>query len=151
MFLISWIDKDLNQLRNDYTFKRYFDAIEEQKIEDSYYLVNVDSGIDTVYSLERILQSIHLFSKGDEMRPYQGKIPFDLNFKMSQLEVIKTLGSPEKEGGGYRDIWGKVPPWGKYIFNNYSLHVQYSEDGGNISLFTIGSLALEPYFDARRQ
>ena len=72
-----------------------------------------------------------------------GEIVHQLDFNMSREDVVTILGKPNRNGGGYKAVWGFVPLWDKYHFGTYTLHIQYSRNGESIDLITIGSLALE--------
>ncbi|MBO9684119.1 MAG: hypothetical protein J7502_15880, partial [Flavisolibacter sp.] len=67
-------------------------------------------------------------------------LPYNLDFNNSQSMTRQLLGEPDKIGGGdVNIIFGKTPPWDKYLYTNYSLHIQFSEDLNSIDLVTIDS------------
>jgi len=148
MSLTNWIDKGLNDIKNESMFSKYFKGIDMQVIDETYYLLNSEAGIDIVFSNDFFIQSIHLFSgTTDDGKKYLGEIPLGLQFSMSKDIVNDLLGDPNKSGGGYTDIFGHVPNWDKYFFEGHSLHLQYAENMSRINLITIASLSLESYFN----
>jgi hypothetical protein len=152
MNLIQWIDKDLTEIQNTEQFNDYFHGIGITKIEDDMSMFNEQKGIDLI--LSRLLQvtSIHLFSGNNpQAKRFQDNIIHDLNFEMDQSAIIRTLGDPKRTGGGYTDIFGEVPIWDKYIYNAYSLHLEYSISTGKLDLITFGSLKLEPHLNSKLQ
>lgn len=152
MKLINWIDRKLDEVKNSEKFSEYFSTIEIETIEGNKYLFNPEKGIDIVMSDLLIIQSIHLFSgKTPESKAYTGGKVHGLDFGMSKSDATKILGTPNKQGGGYKDIFGDVPAWDKYYFGTHALHLQYSLSDGSIELITILSLTLEPYLNSSLQ
>src|ERR1700754_5113173 len=128
MFLTNWIDKRFDYINSEPLFKECLGEIEMEEIDGTYYLLNVEKGIDIVLSDALVVQSIHLFSGHSDSKEYRGEIPLGLRFSMSKDIVNELLGDPNKRSSGYTDMFGRVPSWDKYLFEDYSLHVQYIED-----------------------
>lgn len=153
MELTSWINKKLSEIENDDKFKRYFKDSAIENILERDFLINNSMGIDLILTELQTIETIHLFS-ADEINgisSYEGEMPFNLNFTSTRTEVNATLGKPNRSGGGYNSIVGHIPSWDKYYFTNYSLHIQYSDQGESIDLITIGSLEIEAYLNSDLQ
>lgn len=152
MFLVNWIDKKLDDIKNTQNFKKFFSGIEMSTIDENNYLFNSEKGIDIVMTETMDIFSIHLFSGNTrESKAFNGVSINAIDFSMTRPDVEKILGKPNRTGGGYKDIFGDVPLWTKYYFDTYSLHLQYSLTTGYIDLITLGSLKLEPYLNSRLQ
>ncbi len=149
MSLINWIDKKIEDVKEKELFNDFFLGIEISEVDNDRYLFNPDKGIDIVMSEKMIIHSIHLFSGNTpESKKFVRESINNINFEMSQLEIESFLGKANKKGGGYKDIFGDIPCWGKYYFGTYSLHLQYSLFTSKIDIITIGSLKLEPYLNS---
>jgi len=152
MDLTNWIDKKIDDIRDTKEFNEFFFGIEMNTIDRDKYLFNADKGIDIVMSNLLMIHSIHLFSGNTpESKRFLGTTVNNINFEMNRSDVKKFLGKPNKEGGGYKDIFGNVPSWDKYYFDTYTLHLQYSISTGRIDIITIGSLKLESYLNSALQ
>lgn len=124
MEIIEWIDKQLKYVEKSPLFKKYFDGIEIIEDEGRNYLFNPKFGIDIVLSDDLKVQSIHFFSEQKRKnKEFNGSMPFNLNFSMNRSIVKQILGIPNKTGGGYTNMLGKIPFWDKYLFSGYGLHV----------------------------
>jgi hypothetical protein len=152
MVLLNWIDKNLFEINKNQYFLTLFDSTEIQFIEDKGYLFNSIKGINTVISNKNVIQSIHLFS-GKDLKNcrFKDELPNDLNFEMDIKSVLELLGFPNRNGGGYKDIFGEVPLWNKYYFDGYVLHIQYTSFDKSIDMVTISSKYLEPYLNSNLQ
>lgn len=152
MEIINWIEKELDDIKSDLTFKEYFDDLELEDDGVVYYLFNPDKGIDIVINKMFFVQTIHLFSGNtDDGKRFSGVIPESLSFNMSQSAVRSKFGNPNRSSIGFKDITGNVPAWDKYYLDFYSIHLQYSADKKGIDLITIASLKLEQQLNARLQ
>ena len=152
MDLIHWVDKRIDQIRETKDFNTFFSGIEMSAIDCERYLFNPEKGIDIVMSESMIVHSIHLFSGNTpESKRFQGIDVNNVRFEMNRSDVEMLLGKPNKKGGGYKDIFGGVPPWDKYYYDTYTLHLQYSLSADKIDLITIGSLKLEPHLNSALQ
>ena len=150
--LISWIDKELKEIRTSALFLKYFRNEEIYKDEMDYYFSNKKLGIDMVMSNNFIITTIHLFSNTLNYEKFEGELPFNIEFSFTRTKIERIFGAPNKSGGGITALYiGFVPFWAKYYFDKYSLHFQYSVDDLSISMITIGSLGLEEYFNSELQ
>lgn len=150
--ICNWIDKSIFSIKNQETYEFYFSKIEENKIEDSIYLSNREKGVEIVLSLDQIIVSIHFLS-GNTIgyAQYKGSLPHEIEFSFTRDDVQNKLGTPQKHGGGYKDVFsGHIPFWDKYLLDKYSLHLQYNAKE-EIDIITIGSLKLESYFNIALQ
>lgn len=143
--IISWIDQPLIQIENSELFMFYFEKSVLENVEDTYFLKNQDKGIDVLLNSNKIVTSIHLFSKGfQNFNQFVGDIPYSLKFENSMESVHQKLGRPNSYGGGFdHEIFGYIEKWEKYFFNDFSIHIRYSKGQVKILLITIGSLDFE--------
>jgi hypothetical protein len=150
--LIQFIDKKFKDIK----LSKYFCEITENRKllqnldNDRYYIKCENYGLEFLFSKSKVLNSIYLKShnyckiweENDEIKQFTGILPRNLKFEMPPEIVHQTLGNPDISGGGGFFV-GRIPVWNKYLFENYSLHIQYTEDLSSIELITIMSLSLE--------
>lgn len=144
----EWIDKKVDILWDNHTFKKYFEGISLSNVEDVFYLTNEEMGVEIVMNIDKTIESIHFFS-GTNLKygPFTENLPYNLCFSDKRYDVLKKVGTPAKSGGGEEVLlFGFIPKWDKYYYDSYSLHIQYEGNNGCIDMVTIGSLLLEPYF-----
>ena len=151
MYLTTWIDKGLAEIRGDSLFQHFFNGIEMVEIEGRYYLDNKQLGLDMVLSDQLLVRTIHLHGYSEGYKTYKGELPFGLLFSMSRSALRKKMGEPAKSGGGHLDIFGRVPTWDKYCFEGFSLHLQYPKKENTIDMITLASLSLEAQFNVGLQ
>lgn len=144
----NWINKRLDDLIFETEFNYFFNTIDLEEIEDSYYLTNKSKGIELVFSRDKVATSIHLFSKIDgDYNCFNEALPNGLQFSDTRQIVHTKLGKPDIKGGGISDIYmSYIHEWDKYYFQEFSLHLEYNENNNGIRILTIGSLELEFYF-----
>lgn len=149
----NWINKRLADLVSENEFSFFFTGIDLIKIENSFYLTNKSKGIELVLSIDKTITSVHFFSKIERSYScFSLILPKELEFSDSRLIVQSKLGKPNRSGGGVNDLYlGYIHAWDKYYFQEYSLHLEYSENNDTIRIITIGSLELESYFDIELQ
>jgi hypothetical protein len=143
--LTTWIDKKFEDVSKGEFFEVYFANIPFESIEDTYFLSNQLKGIDVTLTDKLIVKSIHLSSGSHSgNKQFKGELPFNLEFTMSRKMIQKLMGIPNITGGGFKDsLFGYINQWDKYLFDTFSLHLQYSNDESYIELLTIGSLEFE--------
>ncbi|MDB5123560.1 MAG: hypothetical protein JWP94_1689 [Mucilaginibacter sp.] len=141
MDILNWIGKNINEVKETLLYKRYFTNIPLEKGTDVYFLFNRLLGIDLILNESYNIKSIHLYSGNkDDIHRFPYELPFDLNFSLSRNDTRLILGPPNKSGGGdFSFIYGITPPWDKYVYDKFSLHLQFFEDHSEIALLTIGS------------
>jgi len=151
--ITNWVDKELKEINSSKIFKRYFENISIEAIEDDNHLTNEAEGIGLVMDSVFMINSIHLYSGNDDSgQIFKGEIPFDIKFSFSRETIHAILNKPQKSGGGHEILYmGYINHWDKYYFENFSLHLQYSIDNSSIDLITIASLQLEEYFNSDLQ
>jgi len=144
MEFFKWIGRSIVEIENDELYQRYFRDIAQQKGIDVVMLFNPELCIDLILTTELTVKCVHLFSgKEDDVKRFPENLPFALNFELSKEQSRKLLGQPQKSGGGgFSFLYGTVPDWDKYLFERFSLHVQFSEDNNAIDLVTIGAVEL---------
>ena len=146
--IISWVGKKLNSIDSSLLFKDYFRSCQQEELENTIYLSNKTKGIELVMTNTLIITSIHLFSGNNSRNnlPYNsftGKLPGNLEFSFSREDIHLLLGIPSESGGGQEVVYlGYVPIWDKYYFNNYSIHIQYSNTFESFNMLTVSSLIL---------
>ncbi len=123
---------------------------------DTLYVELPSKGILFNFSPLELVTSVFLLSSEiilntddykDKFIAYNGKMPEELQWGMEPEDVVKTLGKPNKSGGGEQSIL-YIPVWYKYYYNNCSLHIQFSKDNKTLDMITLGSLSLEPYLNS---
>lgn len=141
MEIINWIGKDLKEINKTVLYNDYFGNVPIEKGIDVFGLYNPDKGIDIILQENNRIKAIHFFSGTQEgSAKFVDKLPFDFNFDFSRNDVRMLLDVPDLSGGGdFSFIYGKTPPWDKYLFENFKLHLQYSSDEKSIELLTIES------------
>jgi hypothetical protein len=142
---IDWIHKKVDSLVATPLFRQYFEGIDMEGEDGSYYISNQLCGIELVVNEAKEIRSIHFFGENRKIETcFKGDLPLGIVFSWSREKIQASFGIPKKSGGGHRDIhYGFIPVWDKYLFDTYSLHLEYSKDEKNISLLTIASLSLE--------
>ncbi|MFB1118593.1 hypothetical protein RF240_20860 [Dickeya dadantii] len=88
------------------------------------------SGIEIGFR-QGVLNHIHFyFSEEDGYSPFSGSLLFGINSNSSREMIIKNLGEPSSSGGGKMDtLIGYINQWIKYELTEYSLHLQFSQNG----------------------
>jgi len=141
MHILTWLDKNVNNINQDPLFIKYFGSKSIEKGIDVYWLFNPELGIDLIMREDYFIKSIHFFSGSqNDSRQFTDPLPLDLDFSFSRKKTRALLGEPDSiGGGGFSFLYGITPPWDKYLFDNYALHLQFSESEDEIDLITIGS------------
>jgi len=142
MEYLNWIDKKLDDINDTLLFGKYFDSILYEEGIDVFYLLNPELGIDLILRTDFFIKAIHFYSgKETGIKMFSGNLPIGLQFYFSRIETIAMLGKPDVVGGGdFSLIYGTTPFWDKYLFQGYSLNLQFSEKLDKIDLITISSL-----------
>lgn len=128
---------------HDFEIRRFFRDIggqpSVQEEEDGTYYEFLRSGISLLFDLDSRLKAIHLYSSGrDEYSEYVGNVPGGLTFRDRKEEVIRKLGNPTRSGGGEKTLLAdRIAEWVRYDYTNYSLHAEFSEPRGTVSLVTV--------------
>ncbi|EHQ24334.1 hypothetical protein [Mucilaginibacter paludis] len=142
MDILNWIDKKYTDIENDKLYKEYFSSISLEEGIDVLFLLNLSMGIDIILNKNYHVKGIHFYSgsqKGGSR--FEGNLPFNLDFSFSQQDTRSLLGMPNSSGGGdFSFLYGVVPDWDKYLFDSYSLNLQFSKDKLTIDLITVDSL-----------
>lgn len=99
------------------------------------------NGVSFLFDETKILTAIHIFGENkDQFLAYTSELPEQISFKNSKAEILEKLGKPSLQGGGEPSLLGgKVPPWIKYLFPHYQLHLQFDESLKKIALVTLMS------------
>jgi hypothetical protein len=108
-------------------------------IGDEFYLTMRPHGLGVIASFDGRVSSIQLFSEGfQQYSQFVGMLPEGLSFGESRSSVSRRLGKPDATGGGeVIQFFGKVPTWDRFDRDQYSLHIQYADDEGSISLVSL--------------
>ena len=136
------INKEKRYLENEPLFQKYFNGIEEEEGIDVKFFLNRKLGIDIIISDKGYSTAIHFYSKHHkDIEEFKDELPFSLMFSYSQNKAREMLGIPNFVGEeGFSFLYGTIPPWDKYIYSNFSLHVQFTVNREEISLVTIEAL-----------
>jgi hypothetical protein len=138
----EWIDKRVNEVKQSFPFEEYFNSIDLEKGTDVLFMFNPLLGIDLILNNRSIIKSVHFYSEKDSdgIKAFKGKLPFNLEFNFSRSHSREKLGIPNQVGGGdFSFLYGITPPWDKYFYEAFNLHLQFSEDQNKIDLITIDS------------
>jgi len=140
MSISNWIGKNITEIKESFLYEKYFKTTLLEKGIDVYMLFNPLLGIDLILEENHDVKSIHLYSGKTEVHRFSDKLPFDLKFSFSRTKTRQILGQPQKVGGGdFSFLYGIAPPWDKYCYDSFNLHLQFSEDQNEIELITIDS------------
>jgi hypothetical protein len=141
MDMLNWVGKNLEEINSTVLYDYYFNKVPKKKGIDVYYLYNSQKGIDMILHEDNRIKAIHFYSgKQEGASKFAEELPFNLNFSFSRADVQRLLRVVNFSGGGnFSFLYGPAPIWDKYLFENLSLHLQYSPDEKNIELVTIDS------------
>ncbi len=104
-----------------------------ERHEDRYYCSLHGQGVEVMFEDAGKLRAIFLFSEAEEgARRFLGTLPHGLTFDMDRNAVHRQLGVPHETGGGKRVLNVDVPPWDKYKYDEFWLHIAYTPDSGRI-------------------
>lgn len=142
MDITNWIGKPLSQIKDNLLYRRYFDSISLERGIDVWFLLNLEMGIDLILFENYYVKAIHFYSgKKEKTSRYIDNLPFNLDFSFTNNQTRLLLGEPDLSGGGdFSFLYGDTPAWDKYLFENYTLHIQFSEVDKSIDLLTIDSI-----------
>lgn len=151
--IINWIDKELRAVKLTTLFQKYFDGIELEKIEETFYLTSKQNGIGIIINNELSVTSIRFYSENYEgCHAFKENLLYGIEFSLSKNNIREMFGIPNRSGGGHRNLYlGQMPSWDRYLFDFFSLHIQYSIGYNSIDMITLGSLSLENYFNSGLQ
>jgi len=144
--LIDWIDKSLADISASKLFSFFFSKEKLRKeFEDIdvFYLLNETKGIDVIFSDKLFITAIHLYSgRYLEMNKFEGNLPSKIDFSFSRIKVRQLLGLPDITSGDHMiSTLGHNHYWDKYLYDTYSIHLQYDKTQKYIELLTIESLS----------
>jgi hypothetical protein len=147
--VLEWINKNLSEIKDSLLYSKYFDTTLLEKGIDVYFLFNPLLGIDLVLTEDYSINAIHFFSGKDKTQnasQYSDDLPCSLRFSDTRKTVRNQFGHPQKSGGGaISEVDAKIIPfWDKYVFDRFSLHIQY-DDNGTTDLITVESLYSRPF------
>lgn len=142
MEILSWLDKDFNEIKSTILFGKYFDSILQEDGVDVTYLFNPSRGIDIILRPDNSIKAIHFYSGKDGLTSkFTGTLPFGLMFSQSRSDAKFLLGEPSKSGGGEKSLlYNQTKKWDKYFFEGYSLHLQFADVDSTIDLVTAISI-----------
>jgi hypothetical protein len=141
----DWIGKSLQSISQTALFNKYFSNTKLDNVEDVFFFENLSLGIDVTFDEDLMVNAIHLFSENYEnARSFGDNLPNGLFFTDRKDEVKTKLGEADVYGGDHQsNLLGYIQYWEKYYYNNYSLHLYYSDNKRNILLVTVGRLDFE--------
>ena len=142
MELLEWIDKPISEVKDSLLYGKYFDSILLENAGDICFLLNAQLGVDVIFRDDLSIKAIHFYSgKQTGVNQFTDKLPLGLSFGNSRNQARSVLGDPLETGGGSHSVlYGTASPWDKYIYENFSLQLQFSENNDRIHLITIDSL-----------
>jgi curved DNA-binding protein CbpA len=129
----------LGKSKNSPEIYQYMSFLKEKPYIDPYgcYYQFKNSGIGILFDYE-IVKTLSLYGEGYlGYKQYKGFIPGDLSFNDHRKRIKQKISKPS-ESGSWNDISNKCKGgvWDKWFYLNYSLYVQYYEDG-RISMITL--------------
>ena len=62
MELVSWLGKNINEIRETLLYNKYFDSVLIEKGIDVSWVLNPELGIDIKFDEDFIVRSIHFYS-----------------------------------------------------------------------------------------
>jgi hypothetical protein len=143
MEILNWIDKKVTDIQRTVLFGRYFDTTTMEVGIGDYDFFNRQKGIDLTIREDLTVRAIHFYSGLQQgVDQFVDELPFRLKFSLSRQETRQLLGPPGKTGGGdyYSILYGTTPPWDKYSYDSYYLHLQFLADMQSMDLITVFSL-----------
>lgn len=142
MELLTWIDKNLYEIKHTLLYSKYFDSIQLNDVGGIYYLLNPQLGLDITFTELFHVKSIHFYLGSEKgIGQFEERLPLDLDFSFSRDHSRMLLGDPmQSGGGGFNIIYGEAPFWDKYRYDSFYLHLQFSKEKQSINLITIDSL-----------
>ena len=103
--VIEWLSLSYTEAIEREDFITLFGLSQSHQLEDmetEYHLASKSEGIIVVFSLDKTITGIQIFSgidnyedEDEHFQEYTGSIPFSLNFAMSRKKVCDFLGKPD--------------------------------------------------------
>lgn len=142
---LIFLGRAYSELRHNEVYRNYFIGMEVSGYEDSFSVSSHGKGIELKLTDELVCKAIFFFSEESEDRKaFSDLLPLSLDFSMSITDVRKLLGLPHRSGGGEGEaniFYGSIPQWDKYLFDGFSLHVQYNSELSRIKMLTAEMVA----------
>ncbi len=137
--IASIFGKKLSELETDELFQKLSEGARLKKIDNYHYLNGKKKKVELVFDEEKNLIAIHLHSdKHFSLEFLFGDSFANLNFMCPKAQVNKLLGTPSLNGAGIEiPILGKSTPWDKYLFEDFSIRFEYSDDNNKIIMISI--------------
>jgi hypothetical protein len=130
----------LGRLRSEAEVISIFDSLQEtplmSKSNKEVHEKFPKAGLEFIFDLSERIDTIIIYSGvsctteriRSQFSRYGGSLPLDLTFDMKRSDVTTILGEPNKVGGGESvPVLGRIFPWIKYEFVNFSIHMQFGE------------------------
>lgn len=107
--------------------------------EDETYRSFRSGGVSLLVGSDMLVRAIFLYSQDrEDFDAYAGEIDGGIGFADDRAGVIRRLGEPSTTGGGgHSAIYGTAPQFIRYDRPDHSLHVEFANDGGTVSLVTL--------------
>ena len=140
---VQMLNRKYNDLKEVILKSGWFENIElEQGSDPESYLSNKKKGIELVFSKEKYLVGIHLFSVNIQGYNEFKTLPLGIEFSMSREQINKLFeGIQKNEGGNINTpILGWMNLWEDYTLENATIQIHYSKDEKSIEYITIVSL-----------
>ena len=118
----------------------------QSTVEDRHYFNFREHGLSLATDESLRIDTIFLYAEGrDGYRQYSGQLPHGLRFDFDQQASRSVLGQPGASGGGDEiPVYGVAAPWDTYNHPTHSVHVEFGERGGRISLVTLSTPEATP-------
>jgi hypothetical protein len=114
-----------------------------EMVHDRLYLEYRNSGIAFDADLHGRATTVFLYAEGyQDYKGFAGEFPEGISFTDDRRAVHARLGQPSGSGGGtVIQSFGKAPRWDRFDRRLYSLHIQYIEGDGSVTLVSL----MRPY------
>ena len=143
MTIPNWLNRNRTDIETDPIFQKYFDNVPVEEGTDAYFQLNAAKGIDLIMTPALNVKAVHFYSGVQEdINEFTGNLPCNLQFSLSRDKVRSMLSLPSASGGGgFSFLYGTTPFWDKYIFDDYTLHLQFSKNLERVDLITLEGLS----------
>jgi len=105
-----------------------------EQVNGRFYCSLYEHGLELLFESDGFLDVVFFFRKSEDgKKQYRGELPAGLAWEMSREDARKKLpAGRESSDGGTALGRMQIPPWDRYEFPDYRLHVAFSPDCSNI-------------------
>lgn len=105
-----------------------------EQMNERFYCSLYEQGLELLFEGDGFLDTVFFFRKSEDGKEqYRGELPAGLSWEMSRHDARKKLPAVrESYDGGTALGRMQIPPWDRYDFPDYALHLAFSSDCSNI-------------------